>query len=67
MWGSARFKMAYEQINREYRKGDVERLMLLIILWSDSGQLTHNRSGHPILMCLANQSVQGKRSPYGKV
>ena len=57
-------------MEREYgpeEVGGVKRLLILLMLWSDSGQITDERAAHPISMCLGNQAAEGKYSLLGKV
>ena len=69
MWSSTRVREAYEQMRRDYNNDadGITRLLVLLIFWSDAGQVTNDRSAHAIEVCLGNQSEEGKYSLRGKV
>ncbi len=70
MTGAARFRRLHDQILNDYPasyKPTLRRVVLGLVFFSDGGLVTRSRSGHPILIALANHLRVGRNSKCGKV
>ena len=68
--GAARYRKLHNDLQVDYPPSHypgLRRVALGIILFSDGGLVTRTRSGHPVMIALANHAREGRNSKHGKV
>jgi len=69
MLGAARFRYLHDQViatySEEYALGR-RKVVLGVVLFSDSGRVARNTSAHPLVATLANLSVAARNAVTGK-